>query len=125
VSGVGYNGSLGLFEWQLPGVHPYCVEIADVQNRAVDDTALKCARVCALLALCFGAILLVFGFFKQCLCPLPCSQLLMDLLSTCVQIMLASVYVVWLTDACDEYYCNYGDGAIYLILTQIFWLAAG
>jgi hypothetical protein len=49
----------------------------------------------------------------------------MDLSATCVQITLALVYVIWWSDVCDDFYCQYGDGATYLILTQIFWLAAG
>jgi hypothetical protein len=119
------DGSLGLFQWQLPGQHTECVDVSDVKDGAEEDAAITCARVCAVMALLFGLILFVFGFFKQCLFPLPCSQKLMDLSATCVQIMLALVYVVWLTDACDNYYCSYGEGATYLILTQIFWLAAG
>jgi hypothetical protein len=120
------DGSLGLFQWQLPGEHSECVEVSDIQDHAVSkDAALNCARVCAVMALIFGAILFVFGFFKQCLFQLPCTQMLMDLSATCVQIMLALVYVVWATDACDEYYCSYGKGGTYLILTQIFWMAAG
>jgi hypothetical protein len=119
------DGSVGLFQWQLPGEQTECVKISDIENRAVEDTALKCARVCAVMALAFGGILFVFGFFKQCLFDLPCSQKLMDLSATCVQIMLALVYVVWWTEACDYYYCSYGKGATYLILTQIFWMAAG
>ncbi len=42
-----------------------------------------------------------------------------------VQVSLALVYVIWMSDACDKYFCEYGEGSTYLILTQIFWLGAG
>jgi hypothetical protein len=121
------QGSLGLFQWDDPtdGNFGQCDTISDLEDKAIEDKAFKCARVCAILALCFGAILFVFGFFKQCLCALPCTQILMDLSSTCVQIMLALVYVIWLSEACDLYVCVYGNGATYLIVTQLLWLAAG
>jgi hypothetical protein len=49
----------------------------------------------------------------------------MDLSGAFVQIMLALVYVIWLTEACaNSFYCTAGDGGIYLPLTQLFWLAA-
>lgn len=91
----------------------------------MEDAAFNCARVCSLLAFGFGGILLVFGFFQQCIIPLPCTQLLMDLSATGVQICLALVYVIWLSDACDIYQCAYGNGAWYLVATQILWLIVG
>jgi hypothetical protein len=97
----------------------------DFDEGNVDDTAWKCARVCACLALCFGCILFVFAFMKQCIIPLPCSQRIIDLSSTLVQVSLALVYVMWMSDACDRYFCDYGNGGTLLILTQVFWLAAG
>lgn len=125
-SGNVNRGSLGLFNANIPGDgSDECVEISEIADSNIDDKALKCARVCSIMALGFGAILLVFGFFKQCICKLPCTQPLMDLSATCVQICLGLVYVIWLSDACDTFYCSYGNGATYLILTQIFWMAAG
>lgn len=119
-------GTLGLFEFNNPqdDVNE-CVAISDIADRNIEDKAFKCARVTSLMAFGFGGVLLVFGFFKQCLFPLPCTELLMDLSSTGVQICLALVYVIWLSEACDLYQCVYGDGATYLICTQILWLIVG
>ena len=115
-----------MFYANLPGDDSdECIKFADIANREIEDRALKCARICSLMAIGFGGVLLVFGFFKQCLCKLPFTQPLMDLSATGVQICLALVYVIWLSDACDQYYCSYGLGGTYLILTQIFWLIAG
>ena len=127
LEGFGENdGSLGLFYANPPRDNSdECIQFAEIENREVEDAALKCARVCSIMALAFGGILLLFGFFKQCLFELPCTQRLMDLSATCVQIVLALVYVIWMSEACDVYYCSYGQGGTYLILTQIFWLAAG
>jgi hypothetical protein len=45
---------------------------------------------CAVLAFICGATLLVFGFFKQYLCPLPCcSQIIVDICVGTIQIFLA------------------------------------
>mmetsp|Transcript_14176 Transcript_14176/g.26527 ORF Transcript_14176/g.26527 Transcript_14176/m.26527 type:complete len:227 (-) Transcript_14176:330-1010(-) len=127
----GVVGSLGLYRASFPDGNQLdvdsgeCVTLDDVDGiDQYKDTAFNCARVCAVVAFFCGLVLFVFGFFKQCLCPLPCTQLLMDISGAAVQIMLALVYTLWLTEACNRYKCTYGDGGTYLFLTQIFWLAA-
>mmetsp|Transcript_25503 Transcript_25503/g.60328 ORF Transcript_25503/g.60328 Transcript_25503/m.60328 type:complete len:209 (+) Transcript_25503:382-1008(+) len=128
LGGVTRDGSIGLFYADFPNPNvagEECTNIDNVEGSdQLKDAAFNCARYCAILAFVFGAILLVFGVFKQCICPLPCTQLLMDVSGTFVQIMLALVYVIWLTEACNQYYCTYGQGGTYLVLTQIFWLGA-
>ena len=120
------KGTLGLFQYQNPtSDSTECTTVSDIANRDIQDAAFKCARVVSLMAFGFGGILLVFGFFKQCLCPLPCTHLLMDLAATGVQICLALVYVIWLSEACNIYECVYGNGASYLIATQLLWLVVG
>lgn len=117
-------GSLGLYFADFPDQQDAsCVKIDD-QSGVNKDAAFNCARVCAVMAFCFGAILLVFGVFRQYIIPLPCTQLLMDVSGGCVQITLSLVYVIWLTDACNTFYCTFGQGGTYLILTQCFWLGA-
>jgi hypothetical protein len=120
------QGTLGLFQYRNPlGDSNECTTISDIANRDIQDAAFKCARVTSLMAFGFGGILLVFGFFKQCLFPLPCTHLLMDLAATGVQICLALVYVIWMSEACDMYQCVYGNGATYLVATQGLWLIVG
>ena len=128
LSRAGFRGSTGLFTFSLPGDDAdgdECVAISDISDRAIEDKALKCARVSVIMALSFGGLVFIFGFFKQCIIPLPCSQRIIDLSSTCVQICLGLVYVIWWSDLCDDFYCTYGDGATYLICTQCLWLIAG
>jgi len=128
LTGVAESGSLGLFKVDPPVQgNGTCVTIdqAKFNELGINDAAYKCARVCSVMAFCFGALLFVLIFFKQCIFPLPCSQFLMDISSTMVQVSLALVYVIWMSNACDEYFCEYGQGSTYLILTQIFWLAGG
>ncbi|KAL3893380.1 MAG: hypothetical protein SGARI_008207 [Bacillariaceae sp.] len=134
-SGFRVVGSLGLYQANFPdgtdldnasGNSGECVVLDDVPGISeYKDTAFNCARVCAVIAFFCGLVLLVFGFFKQCLCPLPWSQLLMDLSGFSIQIMLALVDVIWMSKACDNYQCTWGQGGTYLVLTQIFWLGAG
>ena len=124
--GGNVKGTLGLFSFNNPlDDVDECVAISDIADRDIDDKAFKCAQVCSIMSFVFGGVLLVYGFFKQCLCPLPCTQLLMDISSTGVQICLALVYVIWLSEACDLYKCISGDGVSYLVCTQILWLIAG
>ena len=124
------DGTLGLFFWNLPDTTGGCIEITEKywDQSSIDDWALKGSRICALLALLFGAIMVIFGFFKQCLFPLPCSQCLLDISSTCIQLSLALVYLIWFSPTyCREsqYECTYGDGSLYLILCQVLWIIAG
>jgi hypothetical protein len=129
LTGALQTGSLGLFKVDPPSDDNQgnCVTINQNEFKAlgINDAAYKCARVTSVMAFCFGGLLFVLIFFKQCIIPLPCSQFLMDISSTMVQVSLALVYVIWMSNACDQYYCQYGSGSTYLILTQIFWLAAG
>lgn len=67
---------------------------------------------------------MVFGFFKQCLCPLPCSQILLDLSGIAVQISLALVWPVWRTSFCSTFGCQWGRGATALLVSQVFYLVA-
>lgn len=122
--GISY-GSAGLFRWKGSGEDAECTEIDNLEGFSSDDKALKCAQVCSIMAICFGGILLVFGFFKQCIIPLPCTQRLMDLSGAVVQLFLGLVYVVWWSETCNSYFCQNGDGFVYLYLTQLFWLIAG
>ena len=135
-NGVGGDrGSIGLYRATLTPIlngeedlvegYDGCVYVDDIPG--IDDqkdAAFNCARVSAVLAFICGVVLLFFGFFKQCLCPLPCTQPIMDISGGTVQIFLALVYVIWHTGLCDDNYCTYGEGTTYLILTQIFWLTA-
>lgn len=129
LTGALQTGSLGLFKVDPPSQDNggECINLDQDEFKAlgINDAAYKCARVCSVMALCFGALLFVMILFKQCIVPLPCSQFIMDISSTMVQVSLALVYVIWMSNACDEYFCEYGSGSTYLILTQIFWLAAG
>ncbi|CAB9496201.1 expressed unknown protein [Seminavis robusta] len=90
-----------------------------------DDWILNMARACSVMALIFGCILAVFGFFNQCLCPLPCSQKILDLSGVGVQIGLALTWPMIRSSVCDNHGgCRWGDDAAALLLSQIFYLAA-
>ncbi|KAG7365766.1 hypothetical protein IV203_028436 [Nitzschia inconspicua] len=125
-------GSLGLYNANFPVTSDLnefsngnCIRIDDIPNiDSYKDAAFNCARVGAVIAFVFGAIMFVFGFFKQCLRPLPCTQRIMDVCGGLGQLFLGLVYVVWLTEACDQYQCTFGTGGTYLILTQVFWMAS-
>lgn len=82
------------------------------------------ARVCSVMALVFGLLLVFFGFFKQCLCKLPCSQLIMDISGTGVQISLALVWPVWRSEPCKTFGCQWGEAATFLLISQICYLGA-
>jgi len=114
------QGSFGLYKFRAPGDE----KCSDIPEDAGDGW-FTTAQVCAVIAFCAGGILLVLAFFKQCIVPLPCTQRLMDLSATLVQVCLALVYLVWGSEICDTYHCFYGDQGTLLILTQVFWLAAG
>ena len=117
----GFAGTFAFWKYKESG-QSECTDLPD----DFGDGWFRTAQLCTIIALCSGGILLVFGFFKQCIIPLPCSQLIMDLASTLTQVCLALVYLVWLSETCKEDYdCTWGDSGILLILTQVFWLAAG
>jgi len=144
IDDVGSRGTIGLYRANLApflsgnntdnassyDVNEYdgCIMIDKISG--IDekkDAAFNCARVCAVVGFIFGATLLVFGFFKQCLCELPCSQIVMDVCGGTIQIFLALTYVIWHTALCREEgnVCSFGStGGSYLILTQVFWLLA-
>ena len=80
---------------------------------------------CSMMALVFGCILTFFGFFNQCLCPLPCGQRLIDISGVGVQLALALTWPMIRSSVCDEYGgCSWGGGATALLLAQLFFFAA-
>lgn len=84
-----------------------------------------CAYQCSMMALVFGCILTFFGFFNQCLCPLPCGQRLMDISGVGVQLSLALTWPMIRSSVCDENGgCRWGDGATALLLAQLFFFFA-
>lgn len=88
------------------------------------DWLLNMARVCSMMAFILGCILTTFAFFKQCLCPLPCSQIIMDISGLMLQISLALVWPMIRSQVCETYGCSWGNGATALLLAQIFFFAA-
>ena len=118
---IGLNGSIG--PWRANVMGSGCVGWD--KTAEATDWVLNMARVCSMMGLILGCILTFFGFFKQCLCPLPCSQIIIDISGVAVQISLALVWPMIRSDVCQTYGgCRWGGGATALILAQIFFLAA-
>ena len=81
-------------------------------------------RACSMMGLIFGCILTFFGFFKQCLCPLPLGNKLIDISGVLVQISLALTWPMIRSSVCDTYGCSWGGGATALLCSQLFFFAA-
>jgi hypothetical protein len=78
-----------------------------------------------MMALAFGCILTFFGFFNQCLCPLPLGQRLMDISGVGVQLSLALTWPMIRSSVCDQFGgCSWGRGATALLLAQVFFFFA-
>jgi len=114
------NGSLGPWRADINGSG--CV-VWDKSDEAT-DWILNMARVCSMMGLILGCIFTFFAFFKQCLCPLPCGQLIMDISGIGVQISLALVWPMIRSNVCQTLGCSWGGGATALLLAQIFFFAA-
>eukprot|EP00980_Cylindrotheca_fusiformis_P021973 scaffold8828_cov46-Cylindrotheca_fusiformis.AAC.1 len=74
---VDAEGSTGVFTWKLPGEQDKCVQISP--SSEFDDTSFECARRGTVIACVFGTFMMICALFQQYLCPLPKSQLLMDI----------------------------------------------
>jgi hypothetical protein len=97
----------------------------DKDATELDDWIINMARACSLMALCFGSVLALFAFFNQCLCPLPCTQPILDFSGVALQISLALTWPMVRTSACDEFGgCTWDDGATSLLLSQVFYFCA-
>ena len=78
-----------------------------------------------MMALIFGCLLTFFGFFNQCLCPLPCGQRLMDISGVGVQLSLALTWPMIRSSVCDAYGgCSWGGGATALLIAQLSFFFA-
>ena len=123
-----FDGSLGLFHWQVPGQHDECVEIASSDVEELDfyqGQILLCARWSAVAALGLGGCMTLIILFQQCLIPCPCSALLRDICAIGTQICLGLVYTTYFSRICTDFECHYGQGTLYLIITQSLWAVAG
>mmetsp|Transcript_8293 Transcript_8293/g.19972 ORF Transcript_8293/g.19972 Transcript_8293/m.19972 type:complete len:105 (-) Transcript_8293:200-514(-) len=66
----------------------------------------------------------MFTFCRQFCCPLPCTDFMMDVCCLAVQVGLAMVYLLWMSDGCYYYECDIGDGSGFLVAAQVFWILA-
>jgi hypothetical protein len=66
-------GHLGLFHFKLEADN----ECTKFSNQGDEDAALRCAQVCSIMGLGFGLAILVFGGFKQFLCEIPCTGIIL------------------------------------------------
>ena len=97
----------------------------DKEDTDMNDWLINMARACSLMALIFGITLAVYGFFHQCLCPLPCSQRILDLSGFGVQLGLFLTWPMIRSDVCDEFGgCSWGSGATALVFSQLFYFTA-
>ena len=120
------SGTLGLFKYEFFGdLGEFSGTDGCVRTSNVDNTAFKCAQVCSVLALVFGAAILFFGVFKQCFCNLPGSGLILSVSYLCVQISLALVWVIYDSNICAYVSCEWSKGATYLIVTQALYFVSG
>jgi hypothetical protein len=119
---VSGDTTLGLFKFK-PGELFGGGDCREFEEKS-EDPAVNCARVCSVMALIFGTAILFFGFFKQCLCKLPLTKLIMDLSGLGIQICMALVYVAWRNDVCETYGCEWGKGITFNLCAQICYLAA-
>lgn len=94
------------------------------KDTAGTDWLINMARACSMMGLVFGCILAVFGFFNQCLCPLPCTQKILDISGVATQISLALTWPMIRSSLCDPYGCEWGGGATALLLSQLFYFIA-
>ena len=119
----GVNGHLGPWRADIDGSGCVGWDKDDAGDAA--DWLINMARACSMMALIFGIVMAVFGFFHQCLCPLPCSQRMLDLSGLGVQIGLALTWPMIRSDVCDSFGgCSWGGGATALVLAQLFYFAA-
>ena len=81
--------TLGLFKYGEDG--------SDCKKTTGDleDAALNCAKVCAVIALLLGFVIVLAAIIKQYLFKLPLAQMLLDGSSILTQIFLVLVYVAW------------------------------
>jgi len=120
----GGNGHIGPWRADITGVTDGC-KGWNKDDTDLNDWLINMARACSMMALVFGCILAVFAFFNQCLCPLPCSQRIIDLSGLGVQIGLCLTWPMIRSNVCDEFGgCTWGNQATALCLSQIFYFCA-
>eukprot|EP00980_Cylindrotheca_fusiformis_P019124 scaffold6472_cov75-Cylindrotheca_fusiformis.AAC.3 len=117
--GIAAQGSTGVFTWKLPGEQDKCVQISP--SSEFDDTSFECARRGTVIACVFGTFMMICALFQQYLCPLPKSQLLMDISALGAQVCLGLVYALWHSKLCSEYECSRGENFFYLFIAEALW----
>eukprot|EP00980_Cylindrotheca_fusiformis_P021974 scaffold8828_cov46-Cylindrotheca_fusiformis.AAC.2 len=116
---VDYDGSTGVFGWQLPGEHDKCVQISP--SSKFDDASFECAQHGTVIACVFGTFMMICALLQQYLYPLPKSQLWMDILALGTQVCLGLVYALWHSKLCSEYRCSRGENFFYVFIAEALW----
>ena len=97
----------------------------DKDDTDANDWLINMARACSMMALILGIVLAVYGFFNQCLCPLPCHQKIMDLSGLGIQVGLILTWPMIHSSVCDEFGgCSWASGSTALVFTHIFYFSA-
>eukprot|EP00980_Cylindrotheca_fusiformis_P019126 scaffold6472_cov75-Cylindrotheca_fusiformis.AAC.5 len=109
----------GVFGWQLPGEHNKCVQISP--SSKFDDASFDSAQHGTVIACVFGTFMMICALFQQYLCPLPKSQLLMDISALGAQVCLGLVYALWYSKLCSEYKCSRGEKFFYVFIAEALW----
>ncbi|CAJ1967787.1 unnamed protein product [Cylindrotheca closterium] len=126
------QGGFGLFLLQPPDT-PTCrgTLSAVTSERFPDfvwdprsDEVLKFAQAGGLLALILGVILVINITIRQFCKEVRFYKLILYLCATGIQVTLGWVHLIWWSKGCDFFYCSYGGGITFLILSHIFWFVA-
>ena len=71
-----------------------------------------------------GVILVINITIRQFCKELKFYKLILYITGTGIQVTLGWVHLIWWSKGCDFFYCTYGGGTTFLILSHIFWLLA-
>jgi hypothetical protein len=95
-----------------------------VYGEKANDGYARTAQFCAVLAPAFGILIFFLTSFNQFCCPIPCSGILVSISYFGAQICTALIWLIFRSDICSKFTCEWGRAASGNVIAQIMYFVA-
>ena len=112
------GGSLGLTKYKDESTGE------SIQFFGLDDPALQVGKQAGVFAFVMGLIFLCLLAVNNFVVQIPFSEVIVTVLGAVIQLCLLAVYVSKDNGICEVEGCSWGNGATWLLMSQIMMLSA-
>mmetsp|Transcript_38687 Transcript_38687/g.93710 ORF Transcript_38687/g.93710 Transcript_38687/m.93710 type:complete len:193 (+) Transcript_38687:74-652(+) len=95
-----------------------------VSYNSLDDSSLQSSEQASAAALALGCLFIVVAFTHSYVQPIPGKDILLTLFGASIQLLMCIVYTAKNNGICDAETCDWGYGAVWNLVSQVFYIVA-